>query len=137
MQAAHSEASQVTPSGSCLALTMSAIASRPPGRSAAAAAANTAGLSGERLMTPLEITQSIEPGSTGGSSIWPLRNSTLAMPASAARSVALVSCSAVMSMPITLPASPAASAARKESVPEPLPRSSTTSPGAIAARSRK
>ncbi len=39
MQAAHREASQVTPSGRGLALTMSAIASRPPGRSAAAAAA--------------------------------------------------------------------------------------------------
>ena len=39
-------------------LTMSASASRPPGRNARAAAANTAGLSGDRLITPFEITQS-------------------------------------------------------------------------------
>jgi hypothetical protein len=45
---------------------MSANASRPPGRSARAVAANTAGLSGERLMTPFEITQSTLASSTGG-----------------------------------------------------------------------
>jgi hypothetical protein len=43
----------------------------------------------------------------------------------------------VMSTPITYPSGPAASAARKLSVPEPLPRSTTVSPGEIAARSRK
>jgi hypothetical protein len=66
MHASQSEASQVTPSGSWVSVTMSASASRPPGRRARAAAANTAGLSGERLITPLEITQSIVPSSTGG-----------------------------------------------------------------------
>jgi hypothetical protein len=42
-----------------------------------------------------------------------------------------------MSTPITRPSGPAASDARKLSMPEPLPRSSTVSPGAMSARSRK
>jgi hypothetical protein len=45
---------------------MSAIASRPPGRSAAAAARKTRSLSGTRLMTPLEMTASTVPGSAAG-----------------------------------------------------------------------
>jgi hypothetical protein len=50
-------------------VTMSASARRPPGRSARAAAANTAGLSGDKLITPLEITQSTLASSTGGVSM--------------------------------------------------------------------
>src|SRR5215813_11348523 len=64
MQAAQSAASQMMPSGSWTAVTISAMASRPPGRSDFAAAANTAYLSGARLMTPLEMTQSQVPSWT-------------------------------------------------------------------------
>jgi hypothetical protein len=59
MHAAQSEALRVTPSGSWVAVTMSASTSRPPVRRAAAAAWNTACLFGERLMAPLEMTQSV------------------------------------------------------------------------------
>jgi hypothetical protein len=41
-----------------------------------------------------------------------------------------------MSIPITRPFSPVARAARKLSMPEPLPRSTIVSPGLIAARSK-
>ena len=62
MQAAHSATLRRVRSISSRALTMSAIASRPPGRSARAAAPNTASLSGARLTTPLEITTSTLAG---------------------------------------------------------------------------
>ena len=61
MQEAHRSASQTIDSFICCSLTMSAMASRPPGFSTRAASAKTASLSGARLMTPFEITQSQLP----------------------------------------------------------------------------
>jgi hypothetical protein len=69
--------------------------------------------------------------------MYPSRKSVCVKPASSASRRALASCASVMSTPITLPSGPAWLAARKLSIPEPLPRSSTVSPGWMAARSRK
>src|SRR5829696_1388909 len=75
MHDAHRSASQTIEPLSCCSLTMSAIASRPPGRSTRAASAKTASFWGERLITPLEITQSALSSSTGRRSIRPARTS--------------------------------------------------------------
>ena len=64
--------------------TMSLIPIRPPGRSTRAISAKTAGLSAARLTTQLLMTTSIDSAGSGIASMWPLRNSTLVAPASAA-----------------------------------------------------
>ena len=89
MQAAHSATLRRVRSISSRSLTMSAIASRPPGRSARATARNTASLSGARLMTPLEITTSTLPGSAGGSSMNPSTNVTCCRPSAVAQAARL------------------------------------------------
>ena len=89
MHAAHSATLRRVRSISSRELTMSAIASRPPGRSARAAARNTASLSGARLTTPLEITTSTLPGSAGGSSMKPSTNATWLRPSAVAQAARL------------------------------------------------
>jgi hypothetical protein len=135
MHAAHSPTLRRVRSISSRSLTMSAMASRPPGRSAAAAERKTASLSGARLITPLEITTSIDAASTGGSSISPLTKTSWAMWCSSRSRRAFASCASVMSTPMTRPAEPVRWAAMNESVPEPEPRSMTLSPGWMRARS--
>jgi hypothetical protein len=88
-----------------------------------------ADLVGHRLMTPLEITTSAQPSSTGRCSMTPWRNSTLPRPSWSASRRLRSSISRVMSTPITRPAGPTHTAARKESMPAPEPRSTTRSPG--------
>ncbi len=97
---------------------------------------NTAGLSGLRLMTQFEMTQSTEASSTGMCSASPSRNSTLVTPASRAFRRARSTISGVMSIPITLPVAPTFSAAMKQSIPAPEPMSSTTCPGRTASNAR-
>src|SRR5262245_28549212 len=70
---------------------------------------------------------------TGRFSISPTRNSTFATPAFARFARARSSMAGVMSTPITRPSGPTSRAARKQSMPAPLPRSSTASPGASCA----
>ncbi len=65
MQAAQSSVLRRVASLSGVALTMSAIARRPPGRSTRAASAKTRCLTGERLTTPFEITTSKLASSNG------------------------------------------------------------------------
>ena len=62
-------------------------------------------------------------------SAWPSRNSTLVICASAADRCARAIIAGVMSMPMTRPVGPTRPAAKKASIPPPLPMSSTTSPG--------
>jgi hypothetical protein len=76
MHDAHKSASHTIDSFSCCSLTMSAIASRPPGFSTRCASANTRPFSGDRLITPFEITQSNASLCAGRDSIRPSRNST-------------------------------------------------------------
>ena len=109
--------------GSSAMLTTSEIASRPPGFSTRKASRNTCALSGARLTTQLEMMTSAVASAIGRCSISPRRNSTLAAPTLAALARALASISCVMSTPITCPAGPTWRAARKQSKPAPLPRS--------------
>ena len=100
MQAAQRSAWHEVRAAIRRSVTMSASASRPPGRSTRAASANTRRLSAERLITPLEITASNEPSSKGSSSIrarWKLT-------CSRRRRSDLASCSGVISTPMTEPA---------------------------------
>jgi hypothetical protein len=83
----------------------------------------TAGLSGLRLITQFEITQSTEASSTGIFSASPKRNSTLVRPASLAFWRARSIISGVMSRPITVPVGPTFSEAMKQSIPAPDPMS--------------
>ena len=69
MHAAHSSTLRRVRSFSGLPLTMSASASRPPGRSTRAASAKTRLLTTERLITPLEMTASNVASSNGSSSM--------------------------------------------------------------------
>ena len=112
---------------------MSDTASRPPGLSTRWISRNARSLSGTRFSTQLLITTSTESSSTGRASISPLRNSTLPRPDFSALARAFSSMASVISTPITRPAGPTLRAARKQSKPAPLPRSSTVSPGCIAA----
>ena len=109
--------------------TMSLIPSRPPGRSTRAISRKTAGLSAARLTTQLLITTSIDSAGSGMASMWPLRNSTLVAPASAAFRCASASISSVMSRPNARPVGPTRFADRRTSMPPPEPRSRTRSPG--------
>ena len=126
MQAAQRSAWHEVRAAISRSVTMSASASLPPGRSTRAASANTRRLSAERLTTPLEITASNEPSSKGSSSMRAARKLTCS---SRRRRSDLASCSGVMSTPVTEPPGPTCAAAANTSMPEPLPRSSTRSPG--------
>jgi hypothetical protein len=61
MHAAHSSTLRLVRSLSARPLTMSAIASLPPGRSTRAASAKTRPLTGERLMRQLHSAGSVDP----------------------------------------------------------------------------
>ncbi len=115
--------------GSGFLSAMSLTASRPPGLRMRATSRNTAALSGARLMTQLEMTQSAEASGSGSRSMVAWWNSTFVAPALAAFARASSSISVVMSMPTALPVGPTFRAARSTSSPPPHPRSTTTSPG--------
>src|SRR4028119_1350587 len=68
------------------------------------------------------------------SSIWPSRNSAFSAPASALFFSASSSISSVMSSPYALPPGETLLAESSTSIPPPLPRSKTTSPGESVAR---
>ena len=68
--------SRIASIGTGRPLAMSANCSTPPGRSTRWISSNTARLSAHRLMTPLEMTTSAQPSSTGSCSANPWRNST-------------------------------------------------------------
>ena len=104
MQAAHSSTLRRVRSFSGRPLTMSASASRPPGRSTRAASSNTLLLSTERLITPLEMTAS-KLASPNGSRSMRASRIGLGEPV-AARRVALSTCSRVKSTPTTWPPGP-------------------------------
>src|SRR6266446_7533141 len=130
----HKRAGSACSSGdSGAVLTTSEIASRPPGFSTRNASRNTCALSGTRLITQLDRMASAVLSATGRCSSSPRRNSTLAALILAAFSRAFFSISWVMSIPITRPFAPTCPAARKQSKPAPLPRSTTTSPALRAA----
>src|SRR5687767_6028375 len=109
-------------------LAMSANGSQPPGCSTRQISSKTARLSTHRLMTPLEITASAQPSSTGRCSARPSRNSTCVKPSASAVARDLASISGVMSTPTTRPVSPTWPAATKLSKPAPEPTSTTRSP---------
>ena len=108
---------------------MSLTATRPPGLSTRNISRKTAGLSGARLMTQLEMTQSTEASGSGIDSMRARWNSTLVTPALTALAFARSIISGVMSMPMALPVGPTFLAASSTSRPPPQPRSTTTSPG--------
>src|SRR5829696_5079918 len=114
--------------------TMSETAKRPPGLRTRNASESTFGLSVERLMTQLEITTSTWSSGSGTSSMWPFRNSTFSAPTSALFFSASSSISSVMSSPYALPPGATLLAESSTSMPPPLPRSSTTSPGESVAK---
>ena len=114
--------------GSGCKATTSKMARRPPGLSTRQASLKTLFFSGERLITQFDKMTSTLASATGRCSISPNRNSTLRAPSFSALRRALLTMSAVMSTPIIRPASPTDFAARKQSKPPPLPRSSTVSP---------
>ena len=62
---------RIAASGTGLPLAMSANCKRPPGRRTRMTSANTRRLSAQRLMTPLLMTTSAQPASTGKSSMTP------------------------------------------------------------------
>ena len=84
-------------------------------------------------MTQLEMIASTRPPSSGKFSISPRWNSTFLTPTFSALLLARLIMSTVMSTPITLPSGPTWWAARKQSMPPPLPRSRTVSPGLSSA----
>ena len=100
-----------------------------PGRKTRKASRKTWGLSGDRLMTQLEMTTSTVSSATGRCSISPRRNSTLSALILRALARALLIMSLVMSTPMTRPPGPTCLAARKQSMPPPEPRSTTVWPG--------
>jgi hypothetical protein len=106
---------------------------RPPGLSTRAISSKTAGLSCERLIAQLEITTSTEASGTGSCSICAGTNSTFSSRADRLAELARATISPVMSTPMTLPYGPTRAAARKESTPDPDPRSRTVSPGVMPA----
>ena len=87
---------------------------------------NTPRLSAHKLITPLLITTSAQPSSTGTSSSRPSRNSTLSRPMAPAVARDFASISSVISMPTTWPFGPTWPAAMKQS--KPPPASTTRSP---------
>src|SRR5918993_2748019 len=113
--------------------TMSETANRPPGFRTRNASEITLGLSAERLMTQLEITTSTWSSGSGMSSMWPLRNSVFSAPVSARFFSASSSISSVMSSPYAFPPGDTLLAESSTSMPPPLPRSKTISPGTSVA----
>src|SRR5208337_5082058 len=107
---------------------MSLTASRPPGFSTLAISRRTAVLSGARLITQFEITQSTDASGSGSLSMVARWYSMFASPDLAAFRRARTIISWVMSIPIALPVGPTLRAARSTSSPPPLPRSTSTSP---------
>ncbi len=73
MQDAHRLASQTIASVSWRSVTMSEMAVLPPGLSIRAISRNTAGLSSQRLMTPLLMTTSADLSATGACHVLALR----------------------------------------------------------------
>ena len=114
-------------------VTTSETASLPCGFRTRKASRSTASLSGDRLMTQLEMITSTELSGSGMASMVPLRNSTLVAPAFRPFSRARASISSVMSRPYTLPVGPTRLAERSTSMPPPEPRSSTVCPASSAA----
>ncbi len=114
-------------------LITSEIASLPPGLRTRIASRNTCALSGTRLITQFDRMTSAVLSAIGRCSSSPRRNSTFPAPTPAAFSRALLSISCVMSTPMTPPSGPTCLAASRQSNPAPLPRSTTVSPGRIAA----
>ena len=120
-------------SGRTAVATTSAIARRPPGFSTRKASRKTAALSGERLITQFERMASTLRSATGRCSISPRRNSTFCrrlwrgvvarLRDHLGRHVHADDAARLADL----------SAARKQSKPPPLPRSSTVSPGRSAA----
>ncbi len=113
--------------------TTSEIARRPPGFNTRKASANTCALSGDKLTTQLEMITSTDWSATGKCSISPRRNSTFLYPPFALFCRALLIIAGVISTPMTRPLPPTDFAAKKQSKPPPLPKSSTVSPGFNAA----
>src|SRR5215208_2974076 len=114
--------------------TMSETANLPPDLRTRNASEITLGLSVERLMTQLEITTSTLSSGSGISSMCPFRHSTFSTPASARFFSASASISSVMSRPYALPPGETLLAESSTSMPPPLPKSRTTSPGESVAR---
>ena len=100
----------------------------PPGFRMRNASRKTASLSGARQITQFDMTTSADELSRRVSSISARWNSVLHAPIFAAFLRARSIMSRVMSIPITLPEGPTARAARKQSIPPPLPKSTTVSP---------
>mmetsp|Transcript_18302 Transcript_18302/g.25449 ORF Transcript_18302/g.25449 Transcript_18302/m.25449 type:complete len:209 (+) Transcript_18302:622-1248(+) len=119
-------------SGISVCITMSLIASLPPGLRTRYASLNTDCFSVDRLMTQFEIITSAVESPIGICSISPSRNSQIPYLDKSVFLLARALCtiSGVMSTPITLPFGDTCGAAMKASRPPPLPRSTTTSPGA-------
>src|SRR5215472_13139096 len=76
IQSVHRSMLRTAASGTTLPVAMSANCNRPPGRSTLMTSLKTRCLSAQRLITPLLITTSAQPSSTGNSSMIPFRNST-------------------------------------------------------------
>lgn len=110
-------------------MTMSQMEMRPPGFNARKISLYTRGLLSERLMTQFEIHTSAIPSAIGRFSISPNAEFYITVLLRLAISLDFASISGVISTPIARPLLPTAFAARKQSNPEPLPRSKTISPG--------
>src|SRR5712691_520152 len=113
-----------------------AIASRPPGRSAPARL-RKADFGSAKNMTPKrEVRRSTLPGGKA----WVCASASsvvrLAMPCSATRRRNSPSIGSAMSIPVTWPVDPTAAASGKAVAPGPQPTSSTCSPGAALASAR-
>ena len=112
---------------------MSDTANRPSGRNTRNASRSTASLSGDRLMTQLEMTTSTDASPSGTSSIVPSRNVAFSTPASAWLRRASSSISGVISSPYAVPPGATRRADSRTSSPPPEPRSRTLCPGCRSA----
>ena len=133
MQPAYISAVPFSFSGSSPISTTSDMLKWPPGFSTLNISFSTLFLLGTRFSTQLLTTTSATLAVTGIFSMSPYLNSTLLKPSFSAFSLALFIIASVKSMPITLPVSPVAARATKQSLPAPLPRSITVLPGSICA----
>ena len=133
MQPAHFARSSRSAAVGFRVQTMSETRRRPPGFSTRIDSRKTASLSGERLITQLEMMTSNVASGSGIDSISPFWNSTFFAPTFARLRRASSSMSSLMSRPTTRPSGPTCCATRKQSNPLPLPRSSATSPGRSSA----
>jgi hypothetical protein len=79
-------------------------------------------------MKQLEMITVASPAATGSASMEPRRNSTLATLSRARCVLARASRADVVTTPMMRPRGPTSRAAIKQSIPPPLPRSTTTSP---------